>query len=185
MNRNLLKWILIAAVILGAAAYLILSERPSNKERIVVGNSKAFKIEPVEGITISAPENALDKDREFKLSPVDDKTYDKVTKAYENTYIKPLFVFEFDAGLKPDEHLPGDVDVVWDLDKMGIPRELQDQFVVYRGAGSGKSLEYLRYKTHLDNGKLSFKSNQNSVIIGALAVVGGITMAIQVGRRIF
>lgn len=189
MNRNILKWVLIAAVVLGAAAYLILSETPSKKEpkkeKIVVGNSKAFKIEPVEGITISVPENALDKDREFKLTPVDDKTYDKVTKAYENTYIKPLFVFEFDAGLKPDEHLPGDVDVVWDLDKMGIPRELQDQFVVYRGAGSGKSLEYLRYKTHLDNGKLSFKSNQNSVIIGALAVVGGITMAIQVGRRIF
>lgn len=191
MNKNVLKWILIAAVIVGAVAYLVLSEMPSgnkrnrSKEKVVVGHSKAFEIEPIEGITISAEENALDKDREFKLSPVDDKTYDKVTKAYENTYIKPLFVFEFDAGLKPDEHLPGDVDVVWDLDKMGIPRELQDQFVVYRGAGSGKSLEYLRYKTHLDNGKLSFKSNQNSVIIGALAVVGGITMAIQVGRRIF
>ena len=192
MNRNVLKWILIGAVILGAATYLILSEMPSGqrqgkqrKEKIVVGHSKAFKIEPIEGITISAEENALDKDREFKITPVDDKTYDKVTKAYENTYIKPLFVFEFDAGLKPDEHLPGDVDVVWDLDEMGIPRELQDQFVVYRAAGTGKSLEYLRYKTHLDNGKLSFKSNQNSVIIGALAVVGGITMAIQVGRRIF
>lgn len=189
MNRNILKWILIAAVVLGAAAYLILSETPSKKEpkkeKIVVGHSKAFKIEPVEGITISAPENALDKDREFKLSPVDDKTYDKVTKAYENTYIKPLFVFEFDAGLKPDEHLPGDVDVVWDLDEMGIPRELQDQFVVYRAAGTGKSLEYLRYKTHLDNGKLSFKTNQNSFLLGAILVAAKITAVVQIGRRIF
>ncbi len=197
MNRNLLKWILIAVVILGAAAYLMLSETPSGKkesspknkkeqkEQIAVGHSMPFRIEPVEGITISAPKNALDKDREFKLTAVDDKTYEKVTKAYDNTYIKPLFVFEFDAGLQSDEHLPGDVDVVWDLDKMGIPRELQDQFVVYRAVDSDKSFEFLRYKTHLDHGKLSFKSNQNSIIIGALATLGGITMAIQVGRRIF
>ena len=32
MNRNLLKWILIAVVILGAAAYLIFSETPSDKK---------------------------------------------------------------------------------------------------------------------------------------------------------
>ena len=192
MNRNVLKWILIGAVILGAATYLILSEMPSGqrqgkqrKEKIVVGHSKAFEIEPIEGITISAPENALDKDRKFKLTAVDDKTYDKVTKAYENTYIKPLFVFEFDAGLKPDEHLPGDVDVVWDLDEMGIPRELQDQFVVYRAAGTGKSLEYLRYKTQLDNGKLSFKTNQNSFLLGAILVAAKITAVVQIGRRIF
>ena len=56
MNRNILKWVLIAAVILGAAGYLILSETSSNskKEQIVVGHSKPFKIEPVEGITPEA-----------------------------------------------------------------------------------------------------------------------------------
>ena len=34
------------------------------------GKSKAFKITPVEGITISAEENALDKDREFTIKPL-------------------------------------------------------------------------------------------------------------------
>lgn len=165
MNRNLLKWILIAAVILGAAAYLILSERPSNKERIVVGNSKAFKIEPVEGITISAPENALDKDREFKLSPVDDKTYDKVIEQLQGEDLKPLAVLELDAGLKPSDCLPGDYEVVFDLDGMGIPRRLQDKVVVYRGAGSDDELGFSKYNTRVSNGKLTYKSNQNSKLV--------------------
>ena len=155
MNKNVLKWVLIAAVILGAAGYLILSETSSNnrKEKIVVGHSKPFKIEPVEGITISAPKNALDKDREFKLTPVDNKTDQGVT---------PLFVFDFDAGLKSDEYFPGDFDVEWDLDKMGIPRSLQDGVCVYRIAGKGKNEEYIKYSSRVSNGKLRFRSNQNS-----------------------
>lgn len=164
MNKNLLKWILIAAVILGAAGYLILSETSSNskKEQIVVGHSKPFKIEPVEGITISAPKNALDKNREFKLKPVDNKTYDRLTKLVADEGVTPLFVFDFDAGLKSDEYFPGDFDVEWDLDKMGIPRSLQDGVCVYRIAGKGKNEEYIKYSSRVSNGKLRFRSNQNS-----------------------
>lgn len=171
MNKNLLKWILIAAVILGAVGYLILSEMPSGKksshpkgkkEQVVTGHSKAFKIEPVEGITISAPKNALDKNREFKLKPVDNKTYDRLTKLVADEGVTPLFVFDFDAGLKPDEYFPGDFDVEWDLDKMGIPRSLQDGVCVYRIAGKGKNEEYIKYSSRVSNGKLRFRSNQNS-----------------------
>ena len=169
MNRNVLKWILIGAVILGAAMYLILSEMPSGqrqgkqrKEKIVVGHSKAFEIEPIEGITISAAENALDKDRKFKLTAVDDKTYDRLTKLVAAEGVTPLFVFDFDAGLKSDEYFPGDFDVEWDLDRMGIPRSLQDGVCVYRIAGKGKNEEYIKYSSRVSNGKLRFRSNQNS-----------------------
>ena len=104
MNRNLLKWILIAVVILGAAAYLMLSETPSGKkesspkskkeqkEQIAVGHSMPFRIEPVEGITISAAEDALDKDRKITLTPVSDEKYDEVCEAFSKQDIKPLFV---------------------------------------------------------------------------------------------
>lgn len=174
MNKNLLKWILIAAVILGAAAYLILSEMPSGKksshpkgkkEQVVTGHSKAFKIEPVEGITISAPKNALDKDREFKLTPVDDKTYDKVMAQLEESDVRPLMVFELDAGLKPDDRLPGDYEVTLDLDGMGIPRCLHDNVAILRGAGSDKKQTFSEYKTHVKDGKLTFRSNRNSKLI--------------------
>ncbi|MBR4330114.1 MAG: hypothetical protein IKP71_09710, partial [Candidatus Riflebacteria bacterium] len=40
------------------------------------GKSKAFKITPVEGVTISAEENALDKDREFTMKALPEKKID-------------------------------------------------------------------------------------------------------------
>lgn len=174
MNKNVLKWVLIAAVILGAAGYLILSETSSNnrKEKIVVGHSKPFKIEPVEGITISAPKNALDKNREFKLTPVDDKTYDKVVELLETEDLTPFMVFDLDAGMKPGEFLPGDYDVVIDLNKMGIPENLQENICVYRVAKNGKKMGAYRYNTQLADGKLSFKSNQNSFVSIVINCVG-------------
>ena len=197
MNRNLLKWILIAVVILGAAAYLILSETPSDKkntspkgkkeqkEQIVVGHSKAFKIEPVEGITISAAEDALDKDREFKLTPVDDKTYDHVVKKVAQNDVKPLLVLDLDAGLKPDQYFPGDYDVEVDLDKMGIPRSLQDRVRVYRMAGSDKDEACVRYVSRVSNGKLCFKSNQNSYIVIGLCIYGFYKLSARAVRTVF
>lgn len=172
MNRNILKWILIAAVVLGAAAYLILSETPSKKEpkkeKIVVGHSKAFTIEPIEGITISAPKDALDKNRKFKLEPVSDKTYDKVVKQFENSQTKPVFVFDLDAGLATDDHLPGDFTMTLDLNKLGVPKNLQEDFCVFRMAESKDGMVYYKFLTTLKDGKISFQSNQNSHIVGAL-----------------
>lgn len=197
MNRNLLKWILIAVVILGAAAYLMLSETPSGKkesspkskkeqkEQIAVGHSMPFRIEPVEGITISAAEDALDKDREFKLTPVDDKTYDHVVKKVAQNDVKPLLVLDLDAGLKPDQYFPGDYDVEVDLDKMGIPRSLQDRVRVYRMAGSDKDEACVRYVSRVSNGKLCFKSNQNSYIVIGLCIYGFYKLSARAVRTVF
>ena len=168
MNRNLLKWILIAAVIIGAAGYLILSGTSTNhkKERIEVeGHSKAFKVEPIEGITISAEENALDKNRKFKLTAVDDKVYDKVVEQLDGSDVRPLMVFELDAGLKPEDRLPGDYEVTMDLDGMGIPRCLHDNVAILRGVGSDKKLAFSEYNTRVKDGKLTFRSNRNSKLI--------------------
>lgn len=199
MKRDTLKWILVAAVVVAAAAYLYFSERKPNEKQgqrkarteqvaIAEGHSKAFKIEPMEGITISAPVNALDKDREFKLTAVDDKTYDRWTKAMKAEGMKPLMIFDLDAGLKPDEYFPGDYDVVMDLNKMGIPSDLQERVCVYRIAGKGKNEECIRYSSRISNGKLHYRSNQNSLVVLCLApfavkaFLGGLA---SVGKRIF
>ena len=145
-----------------------------SERKIVVGHSKPFKIEPVEGITISAPKNALDKDREFKLTPVDDKTYDKVVELMETEDLTPFMVFDLDAGMKPGEFLPGDYDVAIDLNKMGIPENLQEHICVYRVAKNGKKTGAYRYNTQLADGKLSFKSNQNSFVVFALISIYGL-----------
>lgn len=172
MNRNLLKWVLVILVVAAAAAYLFLSggkkdkgdKEWNDKVEMVEGHSKAFTIEPVEGITISAPENALDKDRKFKVKPAGKKISERVAdRLLKEQDVKTLFVLDVNAGLAPDKYFPGDYDVVMDLDKMGIPRSIQPLVQVYRIADEGKQSEYYRYVTHVENGKLSFRSNQNSL----------------------
>ena len=173
MNRNLLQWILIAAVIIGAAGYLVLSETSSNskKEQIVVGHSKAFKIEPVEGITISAPKNALDKDREFKLTAVSEKQWEKDAKVVSEHFgVKPFLVMDLDAGMDPNELLPGTYTVQMDLKKMGVPKNLWRHVNVYRVAHGGKKGDCYEYNSRVNaNGILSFESNQNSGVVLAIA----------------
>ena len=162
MNRNLLKWILIIAVVLGAAAYLYFAER----DTYVKWHSHAFEIEPIEGITISAAENTLDKDREITLAPVKDKEYDKICEVFSEQGIEPLFVFDYHTGLKSDESFPGDVNFDVDLDRLGIPRDLQDRVWVYRYTSSDNGGIY-RYLTQIQDGHLRFSSNQNSNLIFA------------------
>ena len=193
MKQDALKWLLVTAVIIGAAAYFVLSEKDffgigtqSSGEVVAVqGNSRAFDIEPVEGIRISAPENALDRDREFKLTAVSDKVFDRTAKILEHEGVKPLMVFDLDAGLKPEEHLPGDYNMVLDLNKLGIPPSLHDHVCVFRLTNSQKDAEYYRYVTKLSGGKLSLRSNQNSIFFVALVTAGSITVGVQVVRRIF
>ena len=63
-------------VTVGAKAHQekIEKEEPKNPFTFLPkGKSKAFKITPVEGVTISAEENALDKDREFTMRALDEK----------------------------------------------------------------------------------------------------------------
>lgn len=196
MNRNLLKWILIAAVILGAAAYLMLSETPSGKkesspkgkkeqkEQIVVGHSKAFKIEPVEGITISAAEDALDKNREFKISPVSDEEWEKATKKVMEASLEttPLLCFDLDAGMKPDDIMPGYFQVTLDLDKLGIPENLHDKLTVWRDGGGDDVYEYTSW---VENGKLCFNSDQNCSIILGFAVGVPFLVTVMYGTQTF
>ena len=137
----------------------------------VVGNSKPVDVEPVEGIRITAPANALDKDREFKITAVDEKTWDQTEKALaEVSGEQMLFCFDLDAGMEPDEHLPGEFTFSMDLEKMGIPPILYDKLTVWRLAGD----QLYEYTSWVENGKMVFRSDQNSFMI--LAIPPGIAL---------
>ena len=74
------------------------------------GNSKAFSEEIVDGVTISAEKNALDKNRKFTMEEVSAEKYEELADSYQKKYDEPglLYdVWELDAGLKDDEVLPG------------------------------------------------------------------------------
>lgn len=132
----------------------------------IVGNSKPVDVEPVEGIRITAPANALDKDREFKITPVDEKTWEKTEKRIaDESGEKMLFCFDLDAGMKPQEHIPGEYTVSLDLEQMGIPPELYDYISIWRQSGD----YFQKYCTRIEDGKLIYRSDQNSIVVGTLA----------------
>ena len=137
----------------------------------VVGDSEALDVEPVEGIRITAPANAMDKDREFTITAVDEKTWEEAKKRVEaNGEEKMLFCFDLDAGLGPDEHLPGEYTFSMDLKKMGIPPILWDYISVWWCSGDERE----RYTTWIEDGKLVLQSDRNTLmewVIGAPIVL--------------
>lgn len=177
MNKTTLTTIILDAVIVLSVALFMFVIRPwdkaDKKERIeynepIVGNSKPVDVEPVEGIRITAPANALDKDREFKITPVDEKTWEKTEKRIaDESGEKMLFCFDLDAGMKPEEHLPGEYTVSLDLEQMGIPHELYDYISIWRQSGD----YFQKYCTRIENGKLIYRSDQNSIVVGTVAFI--------------
>lgn len=133
----------------------------------VVGNSKPVDVEPVEGIRITAAENALDKDREFKITPVDEKTWDESEKRIaEASGQQMLFCFDLDADMEADERMPGYFTVALDLEEMGVPSIMHPYLSVWRLEGDQQD----EYTSWVENGKLIFNSDQNCVI--SIAAVG-------------
>lgn len=160
----------------------------------IVGNSKPVDVEPVEGIRITAAENALDKDREFKITPVSDQDWDSMEKRLsEVSDEQMLFCFDLDAGMEPDEHLPGEFTLTLNLEKMGIPPILHKHLTVWRQAGD----QLYKYTSWLQNGKLTFSSDQNcfvifalpsgmallKTVVGALVILGGATYAYETWEK--
>lgn len=133
----------------------------------VVGNSKPVDVQPVDGIRITAPENALDKDREFKITAVDEKTWDESEKRIaEASGQQMLFCFDLDADMEADERMPGYFTVALDLEEMGVPSIMHPYLSVWRLEGDQQD----EYTSWVENGKLIFNSDQNCVI--SIAAVG-------------
>lgn len=195
MNKTTLTTIILDAAIVLAVALFMFVIRPWDKadrdkadygpadeltiaqqegiepREPMVGNSKAVDVEPVEGIRITAAENALDKDREFKITAVDEKTWDQTEKALaEVSDEQMLFCFDLDAGMEPDEHLPGEYSLSIDLEKMGIPSILHDKISVWRQGENG--LE--KYTSWVKDGKLCYCSDKNSITLASLAIGSGL-----------
>ncbi len=140
----------------------------------VVGNSKPVDVQPVDGIRITAPANALDKDREFKITPVSDQDWKMLeNKMADASDEQMLFCFDLDAGMEPDEHLPGEFTLTLNLEKMGIPSILHKHLTVWRQAGD----QLYKYTSWVENGNLTFRSDQNCFLIFAIPSAGAVAKA--------
>lgn len=143
------------------------------------GKSKAFSIEPTEGVTISAEENALDKDRKFKMEEISAEEYERVEKSYEETFPDDegmvLKTWELDAGLKDDELLPGTFRMDFDLEALGVAKEDYEALSFYRVDDEGNWYEFA---SGIEGNTLSVESNQNSLVVAVL-IIAAITPVAQ------
>ncbi|MCL1859200.1 MAG: hypothetical protein FWF92_08200 [Oscillospiraceae bacterium] len=108
-----------------------------NKPEFMPGNSKAFRTAPVEGLTISAEENALDYDREFKISEPDDKMWGSTSEILESAGVLPLMMWRVDAGLSEGEILPGTYKIEFDLAELDIDESGWDELAIFHVSESG------------------------------------------------
>lgn len=147
-------------------------DKAGDPEKIFSG-TKAFDITPLDGVRLTAPANALDKKRRFKVSRLGKNELVKMADSPGEESI-PCAGFKIDAGMKDDELLPGFVTAELDLRKLEIPEALWGQVHVYRIGSKGDKTEMV---SSIHNGALQFKIKKNSVFVTSvlLAVLTGVS----------
>ena len=198
-NNSFSKYIVLLIVIgvIGFFGYKILFEEPdvpydysdlveeNNNiktldlaDRVQLSGTKAFSIEPVAGINISAEANALDQERDFDVYLVSDEMLYDIAKAYPNENSFVFEAFELDAGLADNEVFPGDVKLTIDMTKLNIPSGMWQGMKLVRLASDGS---YKTLATYVDGSQLIAYTNQNSIIvlIGSVFIpIGGTYLAV-------
>ncbi len=135
----------------------------------VTYHSDPVDITPVEGIHITAEKDQLYEDTVLSMTAVDDQD-ERAMGVVEDLYAEGIYAlgaWEFDGGLDAHERFPGEYTMSFDLNKFGIPEELQDHVVVYRVDDENELIEY---SGELKNGTYQITGNQNSLMV--LAYVG-------------
>jgi hypothetical protein len=135
------------------------------------GNSKAFRVTPVEGLTISAPANALDRDRVWKVSPAPDKVYDEYSRYLDEYGGMVAEIYEINAGLSDNERFPGLYTMEFDLDALGIPEGMNNLVHVVRIGSNGRAAKLF---SRIEGRKLVCESDQNSLTIVGLGIIGAL-----------
>ena len=146
-------------------------------DRVQLSGTKAFSIEPIDGINISAEANALDQERDFDVYLVSDETLYDIAKAYPNENSFVFEAFEFDAGLADNEVFPGDVKLTIDLAKLNIPSGMWKGMKLVRLTSDGT---FRTLATSVDGSQVIAYTNQNSIIvmIGSIFIpIGGTYLA--------
>lgn len=136
--------------------------------------SKPFNITPVDGVTLSAEENCLDKDREFIVKKLDEPQLEELVKYTSLLNQIPLAAIEVNAGLKEGECLPGFVKYEFDLEKLGVPAELREFCSILRISDDKKLFPL---SSALNGSILVCESNNNSIIVIAMGVCVGYPIA--------
>lgn len=148
-------------------------DETGNVFNTLTGNSHAIHEEPVSFMTIDAPENAFFSDRDIKVSEVSDEKIEEYEVLFNSELDYKgtiLSGFDIDAGMGPDDIMPGKYSVTYDLAEAGVPQDMWEAVSAYRLDEDGYWQEYC---TWLDGSKICLESSQNSVLFYVVSAYVG------------
>ncbi len=131
------------------------------------GDSAAYTDEPITGLTVSVPENALEYDGQLRFSELADDEAEKFDQACAEAGGLLLDAWHVDAGLEPDAHLPGCYACSYDLSQTELPAEMYGDLHLLRIADDGTAEEY---PIEIEGKTLKWMSDQNSITLLSLCI---------------
>ncbi len=135
---------------------------------VPAGNSAAFTEKPFDALTVTAEENVLSYDGQLQFSELTQEDFEEAETLLGDDPALLLDGWNLEAGLKPDEHLPGFYSCTYDLSQLGIPEALYENIRLLRVADDGNVTEYL---TECDGALLRWESDQNSTTLVVLVSI--------------
>ena len=97
-----------------------------------VSGTKAFEISPIDGLTISATENAMDRERSFKVKQLEENELKGIVEQLPTPDMFPLLAFDVDSGMKLEEQFPGEIELTFDLDILNISEAFREDLKIVR-----------------------------------------------------
>ncbi|NLT13151.1 MAG: hypothetical protein GXY05_02275 [Clostridiales bacterium] len=145
-----------------------------NPSEIPVSGTPAFSVTPMPGITVSAEQNALDRERTFTAEPLTESEMGTLFLDRSSGDWVPVYAFAFDAGLEDTERLPGELNIELDMKKFDVEKDLWPYLKVIRLGDDGTVMEL---PTAVTDKGISFTTRQNSVL---MAILTGFAIGIPV-----
>ncbi len=136
------------------------------------GHSAPFTLDPEPGFTVTAPENAFYEDTVMTVEPLsasDFLRYEDCLDAATEHACALYKAWRVDAGLAPDEFMPGQFDVTMDLAQLGIPEDLWAQTAPIHISEDG---HITFYASELEGSRLRFSSRKNFSLGLAIFAIG-------------
>ena len=161
-------------------------EQVDQMPEAALGDSEAISFSPCAGVHINAKENQLFPDTEISFEQVtdlDDPLLAQADEELQKQYTYIVGAWKVDAGLEPDESLPGKFNVSIDLDYLEIEPENYEKVRAYRIADDGTRQ---MYSSKVEGNTLHYSANQNSFVVVCL-IAGAVTTTVLegIGRNLY
>ena len=135
------------------------------------GQSDAFKIHPLEEMIISAPAGAFDQNPDIQVSVASGQQLQAAEERLAEMMPDHELVwgYDIDAGLPSDSVLPGKYSVKIDLNRLGIPKDMQPHIRLVRMDDKGR-LQPINSREK--KGVICYEACQNSAIMMTVLLTG-------------